>query len=535
MRFLKKRIGQRIAFFVGLILIPVIGGFFYLDLSLQSRELIGRTKEEVFRLSDTVKRSVKCDMLKADREAIQEIIGTIGGQPGIEKVRIFNKEGRTTVSADRSSVGEVVDKKAEACYSCHRKGEELAKLSIHETTRIYSMGEKKRVLGVINPIYNEEPCFECHSKEKKVLGVLDIVVSLEQVDRQIGQRRKRAFTFAASLLLFLSGGIGFYVFHSINRPIKELVTGTRRIGRGDLDHEIPLDREDEIGELASSFNRMTSDLRKSREKIEGWSKELELNIKEATAELEAANRELEEANRRLKKLDEAKSEAVMTVAHELKAPLSSIWSLLKTVTRGYTDEVPPQQREVIERAERRTKWLLNLVKDLLDFGRMETGMVELEKTPLNLDDTIERIVKLFTARAKEADTTIKVVKPEPVPRVFGNKDALERVFANLVSNAIRYNRPGGWVTISEEISGENVRVEVSDSGVGIPEADIPRLFDLFYRGSYARREKMDGVGLGLSIVRRIVELHHGKIWVESEEGKGSTFYVLLPTAAEGAE
>ncbi|MFQ5906726.1 MAG: ATP-binding protein [bacterium] len=532
MRFLRKRIGRRIAFFVGLILIPVLGGFFYLDIRLQSLELIGRTKEEVLRLSDAIERSVKCDMLKADRKAIQEIIETIGGQPGIEKVRIFNKEGRTIVAADRSSVGEVVDKKAEACYSCHRKGEKLTELSISETTRIYSMGEKKRVLGVINPIYNEEPCHRCHDREKRVLGVLDIVVSLEQVDHQISQRRRRAFGFAISLLLFLSGGIGLYIFHSINRPIRELVTGTRRISEGNLDHKIPLEREDEIGELASSFNRMTSELKKSRGKIEGWSRELESRVKEATAELEAANKELQEANRRLKKLDEAKSEAVMTVAHELKAPLSSIWSLLKTVTRGYTQEVPLRQREVIKRAERRTRWLLTLVRDLLDFARMETGQVELEAVPVNLDETIERIVKLFTPRAQEAETTIRVVKSKSAAKVLGNEDALERVFTNLVSNAIRYNRPGGSVTIREELLGENVRVEVSDNGVGIPEADIPQLFDLFYRGSYARSQKMDGAGLGLSIVKRIVELHHGKIWVKSKEGKGSIFYVLLP-AAEG--
>lgn len=532
MRFLRKRIGQRIAFFVGLILIPVIGGFFYLDISLQSRELIERTKEEVFRLSDTIKRSVKSDMLKADREAIQEIIGTIGGQPGIEKVRIFNKEGRTIVSTDTSLVGKVVDRKAEACYSCHRKGEELTKLSMSETTRIYSTGERKRVLGVINPIYNEEPCFECHSREKRVLGVLDIVVSLDQVDRQIRQRRRRAFTFGVSLLLFLSAGIGFYIFHSINRPIRELVTGTRRIGEGDLDYEIPLESEDEIGELASSFNRMTSELKKSRGEIEGWSRQLESRVKQATAELEAANRELQEANRRLKKLDEAKSEAVMTVAHELKAPLSSVWSLLKTVIRGYTEEVPPRQREVIERAERRTRWLLTLVKDILDLARMETGKVEVEMLRVSLDEIIERVVRLFTPRAEEAETTIEVVRPKAVPKVLGNEDALERVFANLLSNAIRYNRPGGSITIREEISGENVRVEVSDNGVGIPEADIPRLFDLFYRGSFAKREKMDGAGLGLSIVKRIVEVHQGKIWVESEEGKGSTFYVVLPLGGE---
>ncbi|TET24057.1 MAG: HAMP domain-containing histidine kinase, partial [Candidatus Cloacimonadota bacterium] len=314
---------------------------------------------------------------------------------------------------------------------------------------------------------------------------------------------------------------------STNRPLKQLVEATRKIAKGDLHYRIPVTRQDEIGELAYSFNNMTESLRKSIEEREQWNQELDKKVKDATKELESAHNACKVSNIRLKEMNEEKSEAVMTVAHELKAPLSSIWTLLKVTLDGYI-ESPQKRREIIERAEKRTKQLVSLVKNLLDFSRIESGKVEVEMKPLRIDVIIERIVSLLRASAEEKGVDIKFIKPKKSPMVMGNEEYLDRLFTNLVSNAIKYNKPNGSIIVKEESLGENVRVIVTDTGVGIPQSDLPNVFNILYRGRYAKGKESDGVGLGLSIAKRIIELHKGKIRVESEEAKGSSFFVLLP-------
>ncbi|TET16981.1 MAG: hypothetical protein E3J78_08140, partial [Candidatus Cloacimonadota bacterium] len=205
MNIWKRKIGFRTACFAILILVPVFGAYFFIDILLQSRESINQAKNEVDKLSDTIKRSIECDMLEAKRENIQKIIETICEQPDIMKIRIFNKAGRIMVSADRSSIGKLVDRKAEACFGCHEDSEHQEVMQSEDRIRLYRSEKEMRMIGIINPIYNKDSCFGCHDPEKKVLGVLDVVVSLSGIDRQIRKRRKGAFIFASSALLFLSG------------------------------------------------------------------------------------------------------------------------------------------------------------------------------------------------------------------------------------------------------------------------------------------------------------------------------------------
>ncbi len=232
----------------------------------------------------------------------------------------------------------------------------------------------------------------------------------------------------------------------------------------------------------------------------------------------------------LKELDRVKSEFLATVSHDLRAPLTTV--------RGYVDlmeKVGPlndQQREFVEKVRRSITHIAALVSDLLELGRIEAER-ELEMELFHLEAVIDAVVDGFRTVAAEKKLELRW-ELIPLPLIRGNPHRLRRVIENLISNAIKYNRPGGWVAVSAVQRDGYIIVQVADSGIGIPPEDLPHIFDRFYRAQRPETEEIEGTGLGLAIVKSTVERHGGRVWVESRPGEGSTFTVVLPAAEEGA-
>jgi signal transduction histidine kinase len=226
--------------------------------------------------------------------------------------------------------------------------------------------------------------------------------------------------------------------------------------------------------------------------------------------------------------DRAKSEFVRMVTHELRSPLSAVQSMLRILEQGYVGPVTAKQQDLIQRSERRISFLLALVKDLLDLaaGKMEqfTG----EKREVVLNEIIAKVTELMQISAEEKGLEFKVEVVEEPLVLVGIEDGLERVFMNLVSNAVKYTPVGGSVVVKAWSENDQVNVEVSDTGIGIPEEARPRIFNEFYRAKNAKAMEMEGTGLGLAIAKDVVEQHGGQISVKSAVGVGSTFYVTLP-------
>ncbi|MCG2815592.1 MAG: two-component sensor histidine kinase, partial [Candidatus Aminicenantes bacterium] len=172
---------------VGVVTVAIVGIFSFFITKSNQRTFILKVEHYAHQLSEMIKSSTKSDMMFYRRERVHEIIDTIGQQEGLEKVRIFNKEGIIIYSSDKTVVGTMVDKRAEACYGCHTADQPLERLSISERTRIFQLEDEVRSLGIINPIYNEPTCWQAdchvHDQEQKVLGVLDVSMSLAEVDR----------------------------------------------------------------------------------------------------------------------------------------------------------------------------------------------------------------------------------------------------------------------------------------------------------------------------------------------------------------
>jgi two-component system, OmpR family, phosphate regulon sensor histidine kinase PhoR len=230
----------------------------------------------------------------------------------------------------------------------------------------------------------------------------------------------------------------------------------------------------------------------------------------------------------LKELDKMKSEFIAMVAHELRAPIAAVEQQLIVILNRLAGDLTEKQEELLTRGRERIKGLLDLIKDLLDLSKIEAGKLVQYKEPLSLQEVIHQVTDLMKAEADAKKIDLRFSAPFDVPSITADRNAMEGVFSNLISNAIKYTQEGGNVSIALNEEGSCVKVTVSDTGVGIAKEDIPRIFDRFYRVKTARTRQIVGTGLGLCIVKSILDAHFGSISVESELGKGTTFTVLLP-------
>ena len=234
---------------------------------------------------------------------------------------------------------------------------------------------------------------------------------------------------------------------------------------------------------------------------------------------------------RLKGLDRSKSQFVSMVSHELRAPLAVIEGYLGLVLDGLTADDPQEERQVMERARARANGMLSLIDDLLDISRIEAGQVARRVEPLDLAQVVREVLTLLRPQATARELTITDSLPESLPVVAADREDITRLFTNLVGNAIKYNRQGGEVRVTALVEGALVRVDVADTGLGMPPEALSRIFDEFFRVKRQETKDIAGTGLGLAIAKRIVQSYNGVIKVASELGAGSTFSVLLPLAS----
>lgn len=226
----------------------------------------------------------------------------------------------------------------------------------------------------------------------------------------------------------------------------------------------------------------------------------------------------------LKKLDRIKSEFVSTVSHDLRSPLTAIMGYVDLLDR--VGPVNDTQKEFVRRIHVSVRNITSLVDDLLNLGRIEAGF-DSRREALQLAQLVRFSVDGLLPRAQDKGQTIDLELPEQLPTFYGNPVQIRQMIDNLVENAIKYTPAGGSVDVLARQDGDQILLQVKDSGLGIPAIDLPYIFDKFYRASNASSEAT-GTGLGLAIVKSIVENHRGRIWVDSAVGVGSTFTVVLP-------
>lgn len=240
-----------------------------------------------------------------------------------------------------------------------------------------------------------------------------------------------------------------------------------------------------------------------------------------------------ESLRREKKLME--ENFITMVSHQLRSPLGTIVQYFEVILAGMAGNVEPKQEEMLVKARDRLESLMELINDWLDLARMDKGQIVDKLKPLSLKKILDNIVDFFQPSAQKEGITLEFIPYSGIDLVEGDEEKLAQVFSNLIANAIKYNRPEGIIKIAMKENEDWIAVDVEDTGIGIPEENLPYIFDQFYRVKTAEGKKSKGTGLGLSIAKKIVEVHGGTIQVVSEQGKGSTFTVCLPRANRKSE
>ena len=416
-----KKIGTKLMVAVGVTAAIIIGISAYFSISSQEKLLLSEVERHINQLSETVKFSTRFDMLANRRVHITNIIHSIGEEPGIPSIRILNKEGIITYSADTSSIGNMVDKNAEACYICHTANQPLERLDIKQRSRIYRQHpDSSRIMGLINPIYNEPSCWEAdchiHPKEQTVLGVLDITIKLDAIDEKIHSAKVNSVAMTAIAILLLSAMLGYLVKILLDKPIQSLVKATQNVASGNLNYSVESTSGDELGILAQSFNNMTKKLAEAR---------IQLFQSDKMASM---------------------GRLAAGVAHEINNPLTGILTYSSFLLKRFKgDADTAKDLEVIVRETIRSR---EIVKGLLDFARQSIP----KKNENDLNEIIER-----AATVVENQLTIKNIKlvkelEGNLPKAIVDTNQIQQVFVNLIVNASQaMEKDGGIITVSTHL------------------------------------------------------------------------------------
>jgi two-component system NtrC family sensor kinase len=500
----------------------------YLNIRLHRQHLEAATLTSAERVSDVIKRSTTYYMLRNDRVGMYHAMATMADEPGMVRVRIFDREGRISYSSDPTEVSHIVDKGAEACYGCHAQSQPLARLNRPDRFRIYRDSGHQRILAVITPIENQPSCSnaECHAHpaSQQILGVLDTHVSLAKADAQLAQssRRMLAYTLVASVAISLLSWV--FVWRLVGQPLKRLTKGTKELADGNLGYQLQLSASDEVGELAASFNRMSLQLRSANEELVAWAKTLEDRVEQKTRELKRAHEHVLHVE---KMATIGKMAAV--VAHEINNPLAGILTYAKLVRRWIErGEVASSKKGEAEQSldliASESHRCGDLVKNLLTFSR--TAPMNMVSTDLNA--VVDRGIRLLRHQTEMNGIEVHLELGQGLPKIQCDPGQIEQVVLALVMNAIDAMPRGGnlWIGTRANEAAMEVAIEVRDDGSGIAPEILPRLFEPFL----TTKESGKGVGLGLAVSENIVERHEGRIEVQSELGKGTTFTVTLPLA-----
>lgn len=264
------------------------------------------------------------------------------------------------------------------------------------------------------------------------------------------------------------------------------------------------------------------------EEVYRSSQMLESKVQERTRQLAMALEEVQ-------KINKMKSEFISAVSHELRTPLTSIKGYASLLMTGKIGAIPDQVKERLDKINKHSDSLVKMINDLLDIARIESGKTEIHLSKHNLKPIVENVHDLLTPQLRENNIRWAAEIDAATPEIMIDKSLIERVFINLVGNAIKFTPPEGTITVRARLQDGMVSIEVSDTGIGIAEEHLPKLFNEFYRVENEINQSVKGTGLGLSLVKNIVEAHGGKIWATSQLNKGTTFHFDLPLQAAPAK
>ncbi len=507
-----------------LILLVFMMFFAYINIATLKTMLMEAAISDADKLSETIIKSTHYEMLEDNRKRAYAMIQEVGTLEGVEYIRMINKSGTITFSTDKDEIGRYLDKTEAGCNMCHTSGEPKVQASTMNRSRIFFDKSGKQVVGMAKAIYNEKSCYasSCHfhPPKQRILGVIDIIVSLENMQTLIDHYRNKIIFLTIFLLLSISLAIMIFTHRLVNRPVKNLLTQTKRIAQGDLDAQVQDVTHDEMGELTDAFNKMTASLKSARVELEEWGKNLEAKVAERTREIKQMQTQLIRSEKLV-----SLGRLVAGITHEINNPLTGIL-MFANLTRESPQLDPTLKSDmdvIINEAQRCAK----IVKGLLDFSRESIP----KKKPASLNDVMEATLTLIGRQSSFHNIDIIRDYQADLPLISIDENQIEQVFINILLNASQSMPGSGSITIKTYTEDkEYACIKITDTGAGISEENLEKIFDPFFT---TKSDK--GMGLGLSVSYGIVERHGGKIEVQSKLTEGTTFTINLPLRPQGKE
>ncbi len=346
-----------------------------------------------------------------------------------------------------------------------------------------------------------------------------------------------AFTISA---IALAIGLWLMLRRSIVAPILAIEKSARSIASGDFTGRVPVINDDEIGSLAVEFNYMTKKLHEYYTNLESKVRERTEELRGANEELQGKHKELELANIELSEASKMKNEFLANVSHELRTPLNSILGFSELLEEKSFGELNDKQGQYVQFIHSSGEQLLRLINNIIDLSKIDVDKMEFIPEFFTINEALGEVLGIIRPLAHEKNISIKTKIVPASPKMRADKAKFKKVLLNVLNNAVKFNRQDGSIEISWQVTEETrargfksfVTFSVKDTGIGIKSKDKDKLFNTFKQADTSFDREYDGIGLGLVLTKRLIELHGGSIRFESEEGRGSTFYLKFPQGTE---
>jgi hypothetical protein len=468
-----------------------IGIFTLFHIQREEAHLIDATRQSAELLLETVEKSIFTSMSLGNSSDVQSILEHIGRNPHLIGLRIFHPDGTILKSSQPSEIGRLANLK------------DLSLFVNKSMSGVYQVGGEP-VLGMVKPIETNRRCFVCHAGGKRVVGVLNINYSLNDMMEQIGETSSFFLGSTIIVVLLLSAGISFLLIRFVKRPIQKMADKMLLVEEGDLTVRMSAKYNDEIGVLMNSFNSMVINLEKAQKEI-----------------AHCHYQQMARADRLA-----SVGEMATGLAHEIKNPLAGISGAINVIADDFDVDDPRKEivREVLDQIKRLDK----TVNDLLYFGR--PGVPEFNV--ININELVKTTL-FFTSQHPESKNIHRIKElTKDLPPVCADEKQIQQVLFNVLLNAIQAMPGGGTLQIETDQVWHNstqfVQIKIIDSGVGISAAELEEIFVPFHT------TKTQGTGLGLPICRQLMAQNDGTISVDSQVGEGTTVTIELPATTVGA-
>ncbi len=469
-------------------------------ITIQTRDDNNHFEDMASALTATILNGLEHDMLRGERGDIQQTLDSLRQRDSVGEVDIVSGSNRIWASTNRQAIG--------------ASGSPDVEKLLSSGAQTIGNGSGNGFISVAEPIPVKSECLQCHGRiapapnKQGLLGAIRVDISTASLDNSLSGSRDIMVGFGALIFVLVAGTVVLMLRRSVLTPLTRMTTAAGRISSGDYSVRVPVEAsKNELGSMSAAFNDMID------------------QVESHTRELERANSQLERANR-------MKSEFLANMSHELRTPLNIIIGFSEVLRDTDPQTLAESDRqEFCENIITSGYHLLELINDVLDLAKVEAGQMQLEPEEFYVGTVLQETIATMQPLAAKKNIDLNVNISSRLSSIVADVNKFKQIVYNLVGNAVKFTPAGGRVRVSASVMDNTARFAVSDMGVGIAPADQERIFAEFQQADGSSSRKYEGTGLGLALTRKFVELHGGRIWLDSEVGKGSNFYFTLPLPA----